>query len=208
MFILSSRNYYYYYRRPIGDLMETSRRPIENLTETYRIPNGDLSETHPRPTCLISAPPDTPTCFIRDRHALLEIDMTDRLTTFPLGDPSEPSLPSPIRILKNKYFNIFIFICFLLTYVYWNNIIRCLIIHVGLRPSMSFSDRLSIRHVGFRLGMSVSERSSIKHKEVFDGSPRSGMSVSDGSPIIMIFKKLVDLYFLKLTEKHLSWKLT
>ena len=36
---------YYYYRRPIGDPLETYRRPIGD--------RNALSETHRRPTCLI-----------------------------------------------------------------------------------------------------------------------------------------------------------
>ena len=46
---------YYYYRRPIRDLLKTYRRPI-----------ADPSETHWRPTCLMGDLSETLTCFIRD----------------------------------------------------------------------------------------------------------------------------------------------
>ena len=43
-----------------------------------------------------------------------------------------------------------------------------LIMHVSLRPSISVSDRLSIRHVALQWGMSVLDGSPLKYDEVSD----------------------------------------
>ena len=88
---MSSRKYYYY-RRPIGDLLEAHRRP----------------------TCLIGDPTENSTCFIGD-------NIPHQRRTCLIGDPSETDMPAESNRNFNKFkYSHFIYI--LLIYIgiiYW-----------------------------------------------------------------------------------------
>ena len=72
-----------------------------------------------------------------------------------------------MEIKAHMYLNILIFIYFLLIYIYWNNV-KTLIRHVGLRWGMLVFYETS---QSLRSGMWVSDGSPIKHVKVSEGSP-------------------------------------
>ena len=144
-----------------------------------------LSETYRRPIGDRHAWSEThwrPTCLIGDQS---ETDMPDRR---PIGDRHsllETDMPAESNWNSHLFkFTYFYIIC---AYLHWNNV-RTLIRHVNLQWAFNYACRSPMclllgMYVGLRSGMSVSDQSPIKHVKVFDGSPIRHMLVSDGSPI-------------------------
>ena len=104
---------YYYYRRLIGDLLETIRRPI-----------GDVLETHKRPTRLIEDP-SGPTFLIGDQHASWDTHWTCLIKHLVLRWVSHEACWSPMR-----HFGVWSVMLFS------DQVCRSSIRHVGLRLDM------------------------------------------------------------------------
>ena len=126
-----------------------------------------LSETYRRPIRDLletDMPHRRPTCLIRDQHASSE---THWRPTCLIRDPWSPmGLQSGMLVSDEA--------CRSSIGLWWDLLVSdgSQMRHVGL----------PMRHIGLRWGMSISYRSLFRHVGL-----QSGMSISDGSPIIIIF---------------------